>query len=116
MLEQIQESKSVVYIGRGLAYKLRGKSPAERAAIAASYDRSAVSIICPTDKQLAAVFRISNAGLRAARVLPVEDRQEVLRGRKPLNGQQSLDHIVRKHGVAPVWDALCRVIDHQDNK
>jgi hypothetical protein len=86
-MKSYTDSRSQVHylFGRELGYELRGKSPAQRAVMAAQYLANGGHIVLhvPTKKQLAALFRVSGATLDAAKALNEEERALVDRRNRP---------------------------------
>jgi hypothetical protein len=100
----------VVY-GKELAYELRNRTAAQRAALAASYDRyphSKITVVSLTDRQWAGLFRISIPSLVAARTLSATERELVFFARRPLiEPQDRLKSAIRKVGTEATFDLLC---------
>jgi hypothetical protein len=82
--------------GVKFAYSLRGLPKPARADKAIN----GVPALCApyTDGQLAALFHVSRPDLKSAR---------------QRTGEPSLKDVIRKYGVAEVWDALTAVLDER---
>jgi hypothetical protein len=106
----IDAAGGAVYSGRKLAYSLRGLSVNQRAVVAAGLG-SRLLLVELTDKQLAAVFRISLTALQAAQGLNGQERADVHAGRRRLvEPSEQLERAIRRVGVEPAWNALCRAL------
>jgi hypothetical protein len=100
--------------GRDLAYELRGKTAAQRAVLAAEYtaDDHKVVLHFPTEKQVAALFRISVATLDAAKALKGPERAAVFHRLSPLvNPTKKLERDIAAVGFDESFKALERVMD-----
>jgi hypothetical protein len=100
--------------GRKLGYELRGKTAAQRAALAPEYTADGYAIVpyCLTEKQLAALFRVSVATLEAAKALSKEERGWVFYKLQPLvSPTRKLEHTIRTAGVEQSFKVLERVMD-----
>jgi hypothetical protein len=100
----------IVY-GRDLAYELRNRTAAQRAALAASYDhydRRNITVVSLTDGQWAGLFKISVPSLVAARALSPGERELVFMAMRPLiEPQDRLKSAIHKVGTEATFDLLC---------
>jgi hypothetical protein len=100
----------IVY-GRDLAYELRNRSAAQRAALAASYDHyahSKITVVSLTDRQWAGLFKISVPSLLTARSLSPTERELVFFARRPLiEPRDRLKSAIRTVGTEATFDLLC---------
>ena len=90
--------------GRAFAYGLRGLSKSERADQAVN----GVPTLGPpfTDGQLAALYHVTRAALKAAR--------ERAKPSFTSTAEAEIKEFIQEHGVAEVWDGLVAILDEAD--
>jgi len=104
--------------GRELGYELRGKTTAQRAALAAHYsaDGFKIDLHSLTAKQVAALFRISVPTLDSAKALTLAERAAVFFRLAPLvNPTRKLERDIAAVGIDRAFSALERVMDNGVN-
>src|SRR5262245_56636199 len=100
--------------GRELGYELRGKTAAQRAVLAAQYcaDDHTVVVYDLTEKQLAALFRISVPTFDTAKALDQSERATGFPGLSPVvSPTRRLERDIAAVGIDRAFSALERVMD-----
>ena len=86
--------------GHSLSYDLRGRSPSEKAPMAAAWLSNGATLSRPTDRQAAKIFGVSEPTLRAAK-----------RGKQKVTPQRNeLERVIARYGVAAAWDVIAGMI------
>jgi hypothetical protein len=93
--------------GRHLAYALRGKTAAARARLAATCTVG-IAISHPTDKQRAALFRVSAFRLNRAHSGNKKRNGNGRLAEHPINADAEVDRLIRKYGADVIMRGLDR--------